>query len=85
MASDMHPTRGAARCHTDSRVLVVDNYDSFSHNLAQYAEEPGAGVEVVGSDAHRAAELIEARLGSIVTHAIISPGPGISAGHSRFS
>ena len=33
-----------------SRVLVVDNYDSFTYNLVQYLGELGAEVEVVRND-----------------------------------
>ena len=33
------------------RVLVVDNYDSFTYNLVQYLGELGAEPEVVRNDA----------------------------------
>ncbi len=33
------------------RVLVVDNYDSFTYNLVQYLGELGAAVDVVKNDA----------------------------------
>ena len=33
------------------RVLVVDNYDSFTYNLVQYLGELGAEVEAVRNDA----------------------------------
>ena len=32
------------------RVLVVDNYDSFTYNLVQYLGELGAQLEVVRND-----------------------------------
>jgi anthranilate/para-aminobenzoate synthase component II len=32
------------------RVLVLDNYDSFTYNLVQYLGELGAEVEVVRND-----------------------------------
>ena len=32
-------------------ILLVDNYDSFSHNLARYFEELGESVRVVRNDA----------------------------------
>jgi len=53
------------------RVLVVDNYDSFTYNLVQRLGELGADVEVVRNDAATAAELIERRPDRIV----LSPGP----------
>jgi anthranilate synthase/aminodeoxychorismate synthase-like glutamine amidotransferase len=56
----------------DVRVLVVDNYDSFTFNLVQYLLELGAIVDVVRNDAASAAEL----LADAPTHVLLSPGPG---------
>ena len=36
---------------TESMVLVIDNYDSFTYNLVQYLGELGADVQVVRNDA----------------------------------
>jgi anthranilate synthase/aminodeoxychorismate synthase-like glutamine amidotransferase len=58
------------------RVLVVDNYDSFTYNLVHLLEELGAEVVVRRSDAitvDAAWELEPDRL-------VISPGPGQPAG-----
>ena len=41
------------------RVLVIDNYDSFTYNLVQYLGELGAEVEVVRNDKATVAELLE--------------------------
>ena len=54
------------------RVLVVDNYDSFTYNLVQYLGELGAETAVVRNDATTAAEIIAAQPAAIV----LSPGPG---------
>jgi len=54
------------------RVLLLDNHDSFSFNLAQYLGELGAAVEVVFSDRIAVAEVDDARCDAVV----ISPGPG---------
>ncbi|MBX5469758.1 MAG: aminodeoxychorismate/anthranilate synthase component II [Thermoleophilaceae bacterium] len=54
------------------RVLIVDNYDSFTYNLVQYLGELGAEVEVVRNDALGAGELVERARGG---RAIVSPGP----------
>ena len=54
-----------------ARVLVIDNYDSFTYNLVQYLGELGADVEVHRNDAISAAEA-EARNPS---HIVLSPGP----------
>ncbi len=54
------------------RVLILDNYDSFTFNLAQYCGELGAEPLVVRSDVASAEEA----LGWEVDRLIISPGPG---------
>ena len=67
------------------RVLVIDNYDSFTYNLVQYLGELGAEVDVVRNDKATVAELLERRPDRLV----ISPGPctpaeaGISIEASR--
>lgn len=53
------------------RVLVIDNYDSFTWNLVQYLGELGATVEVVRNDA----ESVEQLLAREPTHVVVSPGP----------
>ena len=53
------------------RVLVVDNYDSFTFNLVQRLGELGASVEVLRNDALSAAEILERKPERIV----LSPGP----------
>jgi len=62
-------------------IAIIDNYDSFTYNLAQYLGEMGAEVRVFRNDAITAAEL-EALEPS---HVVISPGPGTpsDAGVSR--
>jgi anthranilate synthase component 2 len=53
-------------------ILLVDNYDSFTYNLAHLFGELGAEVRVVRNDAIDAAEA--ERL--TPSHLVISPGPG---------
>jgi anthranilate synthase/aminodeoxychorismate synthase-like glutamine amidotransferase len=53
------------------RVLVVDNYDSFTYNLVQYLGELGAEVEVVRND-HASVDSLLLRGYDRV---IVSPGP----------
>ena len=55
-----------------ARVFLVDNYDSFTYNLAQELGELGADVEVARNDAFALYELESDRPDGIV----ISPGPG---------
>jgi anthranilate synthase component 2 len=54
------------------RLLVIDNYDSFTYNLVQYLGELGAELDVVRNDAVALAELVARRPAGVV----ISPGPG---------
>ncbi len=54
-----------------TRVLVVDNYDSFTYNLVQYLGELGAEVEVVRNDAATVDELLSREPERVV----VSPGP----------
>ena len=67
------------------RVLVIDNYDSFTYNLVDYLGEMGAELEVVRNDVAGVAELLQRRPDRLV----ISPGPctpadaGISIEASR--
>jgi anthranilate synthase component 2 len=53
------------------RVLLLDNYDSFTYNLYQYLCELGATVDVRRNDAVSVAEVAAMRPDRIV----ISPGP----------
>ena len=53
------------------RVLLLDNYDSFTYNLYQYLCELGADVEVVRNDEITVEEIATRELDGIV----ISPGP----------
>src|SRR4051794_41495933 len=53
------------------RVLVVDNYDSFTYNLVQYLGELGCALDVVRNDAADVDELLERRPDRVV----VSPGP----------
>ena len=53
------------------KVLVIDNYDSFTYNLVQYLGELGAETEVVRNDKATVAELLGRRPDRLV----ISPGP----------
>ena len=53
------------------RVLVVDNYDSFTYNLVQYLGELGADLEVVRNDVTTVDELLTRDYDRVV----VSPGP----------
>ncbi len=53
------------------RIVIVDNYDSFTYNLVQYLCELGADCEVVLNDALSADDLIDKKPDGI----LISPGP----------
>jgi para-aminobenzoate synthetase component 2 len=54
-----------------TKILVVDNYDSFVFNLVQYLAQLGAECTVVRNDAVQASEAAN------YDGVLISPGPGI--------
>jgi anthranilate synthase component II len=55
-----------------TRVLLIDNYDSFTYNLFQYLSELGAQVTVCRNDAVSVDDVRGMKPDAIV----ISPGPG---------
>ena len=54
------------------KILMIDNYDSFTYNLVQYLGELGAQVEVVRNDQVSVDEVAA----SDASHVMVSPGPG---------
>jgi para-aminobenzoate synthetase component 2 len=57
-----------------TKILVLDNYDSFVYTLAGYLQQLGATTDVVRNDAISAKELPE--LMKKYDGVLISPGPG---------
>ena len=55
-----------------AKLLLIDNYDSFTYNLVQAFLVQGAEVDVYRNDAIS----VEAALAMDHTHLVISPGPG---------
>ena len=70
---------GRAPAGTAPRVLFVDNYDSFVHNLVQHVEACGAATSVVRNDEVGIEELVARRERGELTHVVLSPGPGTPA------
>ena len=62
-----------------NRVLVLDNYDSFTYNLVQYLGELGAEPVVIRNDVMKPTEVAEE---IEFDRLVISPGPG-DAGSGR--
>ena len=54
------------------RLLLIDNYDSFTYNLYQLFFTLGAQVDVIKNDAISADDILKKH----PTHIVISPGPG---------
>lgn len=54
------------------KILIIDNYDSFVYNIAQYVGSVGVDCQVVRNDAIDTQTVIDGRYNGI----IISPGPG---------
>ncbi|HVR67465.1 MAG TPA: aminodeoxychorismate/anthranilate synthase component II [Verrucomicrobiae bacterium] len=52
-------------------ILVIDNYDSFVHNLARYLRELGWSTQVVRNDGFTLDEIAALK----PSHIVISPGP----------
>lgn len=61
--------------HRPHRVLVVDNYDSFTWNIVQYLGELGAEVTVVRNDELSVEELEQRHRAGLFDRLLISPGP----------
>lgn len=57
---------------TSDKIVMVDNYDSFTYNLVQYLGELGVDVSVVRNDETTCDRIAESRPLAVV----ISPGPG---------
>ena len=55
----------------NAKILMVDNYDSFTYNIVQYFGELGAAVTVVRNDEVSLADIAA----HAPTHLVISPGP----------
>lgn len=55
-----------------AKILLIDNYDSFTYNLVQAFLGMGAEVDVYRNDAIS----VEQALAQNHTHLVISPGPG---------
>lgn len=53
------------------KILMIDNYDSFTYNLVQYLSELGAEVHTVRND--RAS--VDQLLGEAYARCVVSPGP----------
>ncbi|ANY61253.1 aminodeoxychorismate/anthranilate synthase component II [Comamonas aquatica] len=57
------------------KLLMIDNYDSFTYNIVQYLGELGADVTVVRNDEATLDEVIALVAEQGITRIVISPGP----------
>ena len=57
------------------KLLMIDNYDSFTWNIVQYFGELGAEVEVVRNDEVTLADLDARRASGAMDRLVVSPGP----------
>lgn len=66
--------------HTNKKIIVIDNYDSFTYNLVELLKQASAEVKVILNDDPEWNTLFEDEIDGIV----FSPGPGkpINAGNS---
>ena len=56
------------------KIVIIDNYDSFTYNLSHLVKELGAEVTVMRNDSFKLEEL------KVFDKIILSPGPGIPSG-----
>ena len=57
------------------KLLMIDNYDSFTYNIVQYFGELGAEVEVFRNDEITVAEIAERLEAGQLDRLVVSPGP----------
>jgi para-aminobenzoate synthetase component 2 len=67
-----NPSTDATLPHVTKRVVVVDNYDSFTYNLVQYLQTLGAQCNVYLNDCSSPQEILAEAPDGV----LISPGPG---------
>lgn len=53
-------------------IIIIDNYDSFTHNLVQYASELKHNIKIIRNDEISLRQIVEIN----PSHIILSPGPG---------
>lgn len=58
-------------CNNNQKIVIIDNYDSFTYNLAHLVRELGAQIDVMRNDQFQLDELKD------YDKIILSPGPGI--------
>ncbi len=58
------------------KILVIDNYDSFTYNLVQYIGELGAEVVTIRNDEYGVEEILSPSGKIRPDKILISPGPG---------
>ena len=80
------PVAAAAAGQPGVRLLMIDNYDSFTYNIVQYFGELGAQVTVVRNDEMTLDEIEALIAREDIERLVISPGPcspleaGVSVG-----
>ncbi len=57
------------------KLLMIDNYDSFTYNLVQYLGELGAEVRVARNDAITLDQLDQSLAAGELDRVVVSPGP----------
>lgn len=77
MTETTTPTTPADQRRSGTRILVIDNYDSFVYTLVGYLRELDAQPTVVRNDDHSLEEMSE--LAADFDGVLISPGPGAPA------
>ena len=72
MSDTQNNPKSKSKNHTDSKVVIIDNYDSFTYNLVHLINEIiGGEVTVLRNDKFKIEEL------DAFEYIILSPGPGL--------
>ena len=58
------------------KLLMIDNYDSFTYNLVQYFSELGVDVETIRNDIFSVDQILSRVLSHNTDRIVVSPGPG---------
>ena len=58
-----------------TRLLMIDNYDSFTYNLVQYFGELGAQVTTIRNDEKTVVDLLDRPAAERPDRIVVSPGP----------
>lgn len=72
----LRPSRPRPVSLHQPHVVFIDNYDSFVHNLVDMVQVEGAYARVIRNDEASVEDLLDQQQRGLLTHLVVSPGPG---------